>query len=72
MLMLFLLLKNMATSEFSWYIKHKPLLLLFCSHNYFSNDKYLHVWCSHILRGIHFIVFIVVEMFGIQTGLLTQ
>ena len=51
MLMLFPPLKNMATSEFSWYIKCKPLLLLFCSHNYFSNQQYLHVWCSCILGG---------------------
>lgn len=43
------LLKNMATSEFSRYIKCKPLLLLFCSHNYFSNQQYLPMWCSCIL-----------------------
>lgn len=45
MLMLFLPLKNIATSEFSQCIKCKPLLLLFCSHNYFSNQQFLHVWC---------------------------
>lgn len=35
--------KNMSTSEFSRCSKCKPLLLLFCSHNYFSNQQYLHV-----------------------------